>query len=259
MHNKSNPYSSGTMPIIKVIRHRCANSYIFTQLLKYTFAITFVLSGISKGANLKATSQLISQYCGLLGLDCGIVVSPYILAAVICSFEIFIGMAELNRTAFLLTLPVYIFTISLFTILTYINLVAPLGGIESCGCFGELIHLNAKETFLKNILLLIAAVYLTYKHRHEITQCYMNIKDRMQNFGKTMVLYAIVAAFPVCVSVYLDNKDVHAYRVLLYYSSIVVYAIFVVYLSMRSIIRLSSAVDSDVIKDANDTNPVGNA
>lgn len=238
------------MPIIKVIRHRCANSYIFTQLLKYTFAITFVLSGISKGANLKATSQLISQYCGLLGLDCGLVVSPYILAAVICSFEIFIGMVALNRTVFLLMLPVYIFTISLFTILTYINLVAPLGGIESCGCFGELIHLNAKETFFKNMLLLIAAVYLTYKHRHEITQCYMNIKDRMQNFGRTMVLYAITAVFPVCFSSWLD-KDVHAHRVSLYYSSIVVYAILAVYLSKRGIMRPLSTIDRNTIKEAN--------
>ena len=247
------------MPTIKDMRHRYANSDSFTPILKFGFAITFMLSGISKGANLDATSQLIGQYCALLSLDWGFSIPLYVLAATICSFEIFIGLVALNRKGFLLALPIYIFAISLFVILTYINLVAPLGGIESCGCFGELIHLNAKETFFKNMLLLITAVYLTYKHRQEIVRCYMSLTDKAHNFGWTLVLYAIVAAFPVCVSVYLDNKNVHAYRVLLYYSSIVAYAIFVVYLSMRSIIRLSSAVDSDVIKDANDMNPVGNA
>jgi len=142
--------------------------------------------------------------------------------------------------------------------LTYINLVAPLGGIESCGCFGELIHLNAKETFFKNLLLLIAAVYLTFKHRHEIVQCYMDVKDKTQNLGWTTMFYTVTAVFPVCVSVCLD-KGAHAHRVSLYYSSIVAYAILAVYLSKRSITRSSSAFDSDVIKDANNVNPNMNA
>lgn len=246
------------MPIIKDMRHRYANSDSVTPILRFGFAITFMLSGISKAANLEATSQLIDQYCALLSLDLGFGISPYIVAATICSFEIFIGLVALNRKRFLLALPIYIFVISLFAIVTYINLLAPLGGIESCGCFGELIHLNAKETFLKNMLLLIAAVYLTYKHRHEITQCYMNIKDRMQNFGRTMVLYAITAVFPVCFSSWLD-KDVHANRVSLYYSSIVVYAILAVYLSKRGIMRPLSTIDRNTIKEANNMNQNENA
>lgn len=246
MHNKTNQYSAYTMPIIKVIRDRCANSNRVTPLLRYAFVITFVLSGISKGANLEATSQLISQYCGLLGFDWGIIVSsPYIIAAVICSFEIFIGMFALNSMVFLMALPMYIFVISLFTILTYINLVTPLGGIESCGCFGELIHLNATETFCKNITLLIASVYMAYKYRDEIAQCYLNIKNKVSNLGRPLILYAVVAVFPVCVSVCLDN-GVNVHRMLLYYSSIVAGLILAVYMSKRNMTLLSSANDNDV-------------
>lgn len=103
------------------MRHRYANSDSVTPILRFGFAITFMLSGISKAVNLEATSQLIDQYCALLSLDLGFGISPYLAAATICSFEIFIGLVALNRKRFLLALPIYIFVISLFAIVTYIN------------------------------------------------------------------------------------------------------------------------------------------
>lgn len=242
MYNKTNLKSIRAITTLKYIniKRRCNNSDLVTQLLRFSFAITFMLSGISKAANLEATSQLIDQYCVLLGLDARFGISPYITASLTCSFEIFIGMIALNRKMFLLMLPIYILVISIFSILTCINLVVPLGGIESCGCFGELVHLNAKETFFKNIILLVASFYLAYAHKNEIISYYMNIKDNAPKLGRLFVYYAIAAMFPVCVSVYLDN-DVHTHRVLLYYSSIVVCVIFTIFISKCSIITQSSA------------------
>lgn len=135
------------------------------KFLRFTIALTFIISGISKGTNLEATSRLIMQYCGLLGLNGEFEIPPHIIAATICSFEIFTGLLALNRKTFLMMLPIYTLTIMAFTMLTGINLLSPIGRIESCGCFGELIHLNAKETFCKNIALLAASVYLMYRER----------------------------------------------------------------------------------------------
>lgn len=38
---------------------RCFTSYLMTQILRFVIAITFMISGISKGANIESTSQLI--------------------------------------------------------------------------------------------------------------------------------------------------------------------------------------------------------
>lgn len=145
---------------------------LMTGSLRFMIAMTFIISGISKGANIEATAQLINQYWGLLGIDARFVISPVIIAVIICSFEIFIGMLTVNRNTFMMALPICTLTIFGFAILTSINLLSPIGGIESCGCFGELIHLNAKETFYKNIVLLSASVYLLYKHRKTIISRY---------------------------------------------------------------------------------------
>lgn len=227
-------------------RKRCAASLV-TNVLRFVIALTFIISGISKGSNLDSTSQLINQYCGLLGLDGVFGVSIHIISSTICSFEVFIGMLALNKNTFMMMLPIYALTILGFAILTCINLSSPLGGIESCGCFGELVHLDAKETFFKNIVLLIVSFFLTYVHKNEIISYYMNIKDNAPKLRRLFVYNAFAAVFPVCISVYLDN-GVHAHRLLLYYSSIVGCVIFTFYLSKCNITIPSSTVDGDIIK-----------
>lgn len=41
-----------------------------------------------------------------------------------------------------------------FTCITYLNYIDRYGQIESCGCFGEVIHLSPEESFWKNVVLL---------------------------------------------------------------------------------------------------------
>ena len=50
-----------------------------------------------------------------------------------------------------------------FIYLTGVNYLSPtlLGSIESCGCFGELIHFSAKGSFIKTIVLWIIA-FITF-------------------------------------------------------------------------------------------------
>ena len=71
---------------------------------------------------------------------------------------------------------------AVFTYVTYINSTNLYGGIESCGCFGELIHLTASETFFKNIVLLIMIMALLTYHiltrkesNYKLKQCIGNI------------------------------------------------------------------------------------
>lgn len=134
-----------------------------SQILRFAIAATFLISGISKSVGIEATSQLINQYLGLFGIVGIVGMWSKLLAILVCIFELILGVTAIFKKAFIALLPLYLLTISAFTFLTFINLVSPFGGIESCGCFGELIHLSPYEAFLKNILLLIASILLRYK------------------------------------------------------------------------------------------------
>ena len=64
---------------------------------------------------------------------------------------------------------VYTLVLGYFTYITYLNLVSLYGQIESCGCFGEVIHLTPAESFYKNVVLLslslIACALIVYNKR----------------------------------------------------------------------------------------------
>ena len=124
-----------------------------TTVLRLTIALSFILSGMMKGVNLQAVGQTIRDYSSLFGLT----PSPEFLSVAafgICVLEIWIGLLALDMNIYRRLWPAYLLILSGFAFLTFVNMTSTLGNFESCGCFGEIIHLNASETFIKNILLL---------------------------------------------------------------------------------------------------------
>ena len=129
-------------------------------LLRITIACLFILSGVMKGVNLQAVAQTVRDYCGLFGMT----PHPLMISAAafgVCVLEIWIGYLALDCRIYRRFWPVYILVISGFSFLTYVNLTSPLGNLESCGCFGEIIHVNATQTFVKNILMLSMTAMLS--------------------------------------------------------------------------------------------------
>ncbi len=136
---------------------------VWFSVLRYILGLTFVTSGFLKVMNPDATGQLIVQYMGLLGIG----YSGFPLRTVAISFcvgEILIGVMACVGKVFRMVSPLYVMVMLFFLIETYINLTSLYGGIESCGCFGELIHLGPTETFIKNLLLLAISVALCIRN-----------------------------------------------------------------------------------------------
>ncbi len=129
------------------------------SVLRYILGVTFILSGLLKIVAPSAVVQSIIQYLSLLGI--GYSDLPLrMMAIALCIGEITIGIIACVRWLFRKISLLYVFVLFFFTVLTYINLTSPYGGMESCGCFGELIHLSPMETFIKNLLLLGISVVL---------------------------------------------------------------------------------------------------
>ena len=133
-----------------------ATTIIFSKIGRYLLAIVLLTSGISKCLYLHSFSNEVSQYSELYVSSALVPFSSQIAIAV-CCVEILLGLLLLSARFTLLS----IFTVSVlmlfFLYLTGVNYFFPtvLGRIESCGCFGELIHFSAIGSFIKTLVLCV--------------------------------------------------------------------------------------------------------
>ena len=88
----------------------------------------------------------------------------HILAISLCIMELFIGIYAITGFMRKRVSIVFVIILSFFVWLTGMNLFFPslLGRIESCGCFGELIHFTPTESFIKSLLLWIMSTTWFY-------------------------------------------------------------------------------------------------
>lgn len=134
----------------------------------WLLGVIFILSSIFKWIGLRSFALTIDDFCAFLGLDalCG---HGMLLAYAICTAELLLGVAAFMPRIRKYIVMVYTLVLGYFTYITYLNLVSLYGQVESCGCFGEVIHLTPAESFYKNVVLLtlslIACVLIVYNKK----------------------------------------------------------------------------------------------
>ena len=133
---------------------------LYRKICHYTICllgVVFILSSIFKWIGLKTFAIIVNDFCAFLGLDV-LYGHGMALAIVICTAELILGIAAFVPRLRDYVAWVYLIVIGFFTYITYLNLVSLYGQIESCGCFGEVIHLTPSASFYKNVVLLILAI-----------------------------------------------------------------------------------------------------
>ena len=133
------------------------------KILLIGLGVTFILSAILKTISVYSFSQTVNSFCGLLGMDV-LYGYGFPLAIVIIAFELLIGVCAFIRRFQRIIIWIYTIVLGFFTYITYINYTDLYGGIESCGCFGELIHFTPASSFYKNIALFILSLILLGIH-----------------------------------------------------------------------------------------------
>lgn len=129
---------------------------------RYSLAVVLVLSGGSKMFYLQGFAMEVTQYSELYMSS---VFAPWsdVIALTVCCVEISLGVFLCFRHfSFHSTLLTFVL-MTFFLYLTGINYLHPtiFGSVESCGCFGELIHFSAKGSFVKTVVLWIVA-FMTF-------------------------------------------------------------------------------------------------
>lgn len=118
----------------------------------------FILSGVMKAVNVYSFAQEIRLYIEAY-MDTYFVQWTVEIAVMICSVEMITGLLALRKRYEPIVAVIFLGMMSFFVWLTGINLFAPslMGSIESCGCFGELVHFSPLASFVKSVVLLLMA------------------------------------------------------------------------------------------------------
>ena len=118
----------------------------------------FILSGIAKAFNVNSFAYEVRLYADAYFWD-GLAYWATPIAVLVCSAEIFFGLLAQRRVYSRVCSVVFFVLLTFFTWLTAVNYFAPslFGSIESCGCFGELIHFSPLASFIKSAVMWIVA------------------------------------------------------------------------------------------------------
>ena len=138
---------------------------LLRAICRVIFGILFVLSGFLKAIDPIGSALKIKEYLGAFHLSAIDFIS--IPSAILLSTaEFIVGVAILKGLRLKLFSKIALGFISFFTLLTlFIYIFNP---VSDCGCFGEAIHLSNKATFIKNLVLLAAALVIFFQ-RNRVT------------------------------------------------------------------------------------------
>ena len=125
---------------------------------------------------------------------------------VICAIETITGLLALRKKYEPIVAVIFLGMMSFFVWLTGINLFSPslMGSIESCGCFGELIHFSPLSSFVKSVVLWGMAIgYLVFG-----VSCWRMtpLKNILQD-GKMYITLVIGALPPLYSYLFFENME----------------------------------------------------
>ena len=133
------------------------------KIISYILSICFLLSGILKLVSLRSFEQEVQLY-GDAYIGDWVHSFSFEIALLVCVAEIVAAIMALLRQYSFVSAIAFVAMLSFFVYLTGVNLFSPtiMGSIETCGCFGELIHFTPLSSFVKSVILFLIAVIHLY-------------------------------------------------------------------------------------------------
>ena len=137
---------------------------IIAQISRIIVGVLFVLSGFIKANDALGFSYKLDEYFEVFNMP-WLKFASLSLAIVICAFEIGLGIALLLGAKMRLTSWLSLLMTIFFTFLTFYSWKYDV--VKDCGCFGDALHLEPFQSFMKDIILLVLITPIFIK-RNEI-------------------------------------------------------------------------------------------
>lgn len=129
----------------------------FLKIVRWTVGLLFIFSGCIKANDPLGLSYKMQEFFDVWGIQ---ILNDYTLgfALLMNTLEIVTGLALIIQFPYKQTLWLLLSLIVFFSFLTGYALFS--GKIKTCGCFGDCIALTPKTSFIKDLVLLVAIVFL---------------------------------------------------------------------------------------------------
>jgi uncharacterized membrane protein YphA (DoxX/SURF4 family) len=131
---------------------------------QWIVGILFIFSGLIKANDPSGLSYKMQEFFEVWGWH-GLNDYTMALSVLMIAFEIIAGVAVLLGWRFPLFSWLLLLLIVFFTFLTGYALLS--GKIRECGCFGDCIKLTARDSFIKDLVLLVLILVL-FVYRHQV-------------------------------------------------------------------------------------------
>jgi len=147
--------------------------------LRISLGVLFIVSSLLKVVSIQTFAMEVGEYIDLYmpewlhrwAMPCAIGV---------CASELLVGVLALWGKLVRWVSLVMVVMLTFFVWLTGVNLFFPtvFGSVESCGCFGELVHFTPLTSFVKSMVLWVLAIVL-------LLFCGLNLKNhRNEHFSE---------------------------------------------------------------------------
>jgi uncharacterized membrane protein YphA (DoxX/SURF4 family) len=134
----------------------------FLKILRWSVGLLFIFSGLIKANDPLGLSYKMQEFFEVWGIA---ILDDYslVFALSMNTLEIVAGIALLIKFPYKQTLWLLLGLIVFFTFLTGYALFS--GKIKTCGCFGDCIPLTPKVSFIKDLVLMLAIIFLLINHK----------------------------------------------------------------------------------------------
>ena len=130
---------------------------ILAQISRVLVGVLFIISGFIKANDPLGFSYKLQEYFEVFHMP-WLGSAALALAIIICAFEIGLGIALLLGAKMKFTSWALLLLIIFFTWLTFYSWY--FNKVTDCGCFGDALHLEPFQSFLKDIVLLILIFFI---------------------------------------------------------------------------------------------------
>ncbi len=188
-------------------------TYMLTaRLSSFMLSVVLMASSLLKAVNVHSfatevvlfSDAYVSSALAPFGLE---------IACAVCALELFLSMLLLcGRFEFLASLLSFAM-LTFFVSLTGMNLFAPasIGSIESCGCFGELIHFSPLGTFVKSVVLWCVSIMCMLALRKGVRFCGCARKVRKRGHLCVLVFLFVSVVPPMFSLLCMERMNAEAY------------------------------------------------
>ena len=169
----------------KSIKQR--NQHKVEQGIWIVLLSVFLLSSVMKAVNINSFVMETRLYLDAYLWDLKSVMSSLgtihidmFCAIGVCVIEMLVALLTIQHEYRRVASVGFCLMLTFFVYLTGLNLFFPtiMGSIESCGCFGELIHFSPLASFIKSVVLWVLSIVLVAYSWHERWNVSMLLKDR---------------------------------------------------------------------------------